>query len=189
MQVRTLTVMRTNVNDTARDILASDGAGSVTLGRIARELGVERSSLYQHFASEDELLGWLAADALLKQMCELESADQDLLAQAHAYRLFALEHPRRYRLITEFRLPLDAPPDALRARPPRAFLDQLGPDVARAAWAFMHGMVELELDERFPPDTDVDGAWRAGLAALGAIAAPQANGHNGSCVAGHPPLE
>jgi AcrR family transcriptional regulator len=189
MQVRTLTVMRTNVNDTARDILASDGAGSVTLGRIARELGVERSSLYQHFASEDELLGWLAADALLKQTCELESADQDLLAQAHAYRLFALDHPRRYRLITECRLPRDAPPDALRARPPRAFLEQLGPDVARAAWAFMHGMVELELDERFPPDTDVDGAWRAGIAALGAIAAPQANGHNGSCVAGHPPLE
>jgi hypothetical protein len=29
-------------------------------------------------------------------------------------------------------------------------------------------MVHLELSERFPPDADLDAAWRDGIAALGA---------------------
>jgi hypothetical protein len=37
---------------------------------------------------------------------------------------------------------------------------------ARALWAFAHGMVMLELDHRFPPDADLDAAWRAGIAAF-----------------------
>ena len=39
-------------------------------------------------------------------------------------------------------------------------------DRARAAWAFAHGMTILELDGRFPPDADLDGAWSAGIAAF-----------------------
>ncbi len=42
------------------------------------------------------------------------------------------------------------------------------PDLARAVWAFAHGMVILELDGRFPADADLDAAWAAGLAAFGA---------------------
>jgi len=37
---------------------------------------------------------------------------------------------------------------------------------ARAVWAFAHGMVLLELDQRFPPDADLDAAWHAGIAAF-----------------------
>ena len=37
---------------------------------------------------------------------------------------------------------------------------------ARAVLAFAHGMVLLEMDGRFPPWADVDGAWESGLAAL-----------------------
>ena len=40
------------------------------------------------------------------------------------------------------------------------------PDLARAAWAFAHGMTILELDDRFPPDADLDAAWAAGIEAL-----------------------
>ena len=38
----------------------------------------------------------------------------------------------------------------------------------QVASAFAHGMVHLELSERFPPDADLDAAWRDGIAALGA---------------------
>jgi hypothetical protein len=37
------------------------------------------------------------------------------------------------------------------------------PDVARAAWAFAHGMTILELNRRFPPDADLDAAWERGM--------------------------
>jgi hypothetical protein len=33
-------------------------------------------------------------------------------------------------------------------------------------WAFAHGMVMLEPDQRFPPAADLDAAWRAGIAAF-----------------------
>ncbi len=39
-------------------------------------------------------------------------------------------------------------------------------DVARTFWAFAHGMVVLELDGRFPPDADLDAAWRTGCEAF-----------------------
>jgi hypothetical protein len=107
---------------------------------------------------------------LLDQTSELEDAEPDLVAQALTYRRFALQHPRQYRLLTECPLPREMPSDGLRARPPRAFLEQLGPDLAHAAWAFTHGMVELELDQRFGPDTDFEAAWRVGMAALAAAA-------------------
>ena len=37
---------------------------------------------------------------------------------------------------------------------------------ADALWAFAHGMVMLELDQRFPPDADLDAAWAAGITAF-----------------------
>jgi len=39
-------------------------------------------------------------------------------------------------------------------------------DLARAAWAFAHGMTILELNGRFPPDADLDAAWLRGVEAL-----------------------
>jgi hypothetical protein len=40
---------------------------------------------------------------------------------------------------------------------------------ARAAWAFAHGMVMLELADRFPPDSDVERTWRIGIGAIGGV--------------------
>ena len=49
-----------------------------------------------------------------------------------------------------------------------AALEQPDPLVAlaRAAWAFGHGMTILELNNRFPPDADLDAAWEHGIAAF-----------------------
>jgi hypothetical protein len=44
--------------------------------------------------------------------------------------------------------------------------DALSPERARAAFAFIHGMVILELNGRFPDDDGLEPAWRAGLAAF-----------------------
>jgi hypothetical protein len=44
---------------------------------------------------------------------------------------------------------------------------------ARAAWAFAHGMVTLEIADRFPPDADLAAAWRVGLEGIASgLAAP-----------------
>ena len=52
-------------------------------------------------------------------------------------------------------------------RAAQPLVDAFGGDVdlARAAWAFAHGLTILELNDRFPADADVEAAWERGLAA------------------------
>jgi hypothetical protein len=38
--------------------------------------------------------------------------------------------------------------------------------LAQALWSYAHGMVTLELDERYPPGSDLDRTWSAGAAAF-----------------------
>jgi hypothetical protein len=90
------------------------------------------------------------------------------MALAVAYRRFALGHPHLYRLMTDRPLPREQLPAGVEDRAAAPLLRAVGdPDRARAVWAFAHGMVALELAERFPPGADLDAAWRAGITALG----------------------
>ena len=40
------------------------------------------------------------------------------------------------------------------------------PAVAQAFWSFAHGMVMLEIDGRYPPGSDLDATWAAGVRAF-----------------------
>jgi hypothetical protein len=44
------------------------------------------------------------------------------------------------------------------------------PETARAFWAFLHGMVILEIDDRFPPSAALDRAWANGISAFSTLA-------------------
>ena len=88
-----------------------------------------------------------------------------LAALAAAYRRFALEHPHLYRLMNNGPLPREHLPPGLEERTAAPVLRVAG-SRARALWAFAHGMVMLELDQRFPPDADLDAAWEAGITAF-----------------------
>jgi hypothetical protein len=107
--------------------------------------------------------------ALEELSATLEAAAGDgLVAIGQTYRRFAMEHPGPYRLLTARPLPRDRLPPGLEARSAQPLVDALGGDEhrARAAWAFAHGMVDLELAGRFPPGADLDAAWAIGLRAF-----------------------
>ena len=96
-----------------------------------------------------------------------EASGDALVALAAAYRRFALEHPHLYRLMNNGPLPRAHLPPGRGGRTAAPLLRVAGSEArARAVWAFAHGMVMLELDQRFPPDADLDAAWRAGIAAF-----------------------
>jgi AcrR family transcriptional regulator len=98
---------------------------------------------------------------------EAGDAGAALQALAVAYRGFALGHPHLYRLMHDGPLPRQHLPPGLEERTAAPLLRVAGSRArARAVWAFAHGMVMLELDRRFPPDADLDAAWRAGIAAF-----------------------
>jgi AcrR family transcriptional regulator len=148
-------------------VLDREGPDALTVGAVANELGIKAPSLYKHFGGKRELEAVLVADGLEASADAMEAAGDDLLAVGAAYRAWALEHPHLYRLSTERPLPRDLLPEGLedRAAAPllRAVPDE---DRARAVWAFAHGMVALELADRFPGGADLDAAWAAGLGAF-----------------------
>ena len=71
--------------------------------------------------------------------------------------------------MTERPLDRNRLPPGLEERAATPLLTAVGgdPDLTRAAWAFAHGMIMLELNERFPPGAGLDDAWRAGMERFG----------------------
>ncbi|MFW2339074.1 MAG: TetR-like C-terminal domain-containing protein, partial [Acidimicrobiia bacterium] len=69
-------------------------------------------------------------------------------------------------------LPRDDLPDQAEERALAPVLRAFGGDRdrARAAWAFAHGMVTLELAGRFPPNADLATAWNSGIDGIAAQA-------------------
>jgi hypothetical protein len=99
----------------------------------------------------------------------VDQADGDAVeALGVAYRSFARRHPHLYRLMTERELDRPSLTPGVEERAARPIHDALGGDgdLARAAFAFAHGMTILELNNRFPPDADLDAAWKHAYAEL-----------------------
>jgi AcrR family transcriptional regulator len=165
--------------EAARGILECEGRDALTMRRLAAELGIRAPSLYKHFPDKAAVevalieIGMVEWAAALES--ELSESADPVAALGRAYRGFALSHPHLYRLITEGRLPRDRmrPGVEQRAAAPVLHVFQ-NAGLARAAWAFAHGMTILELDGRFPPDADLDAAWDAGLTAFGEQIEPAA---------------
>ena len=140
---------------------------------IAERLGIRAPSLYKHVPDKQALeaaiisAGFEEQAALFEQALE-QSPDDPLDALAAAYRAFARSHPHLYRLMTDRPLPRERLVPGIEARAGLPIYRAAGenPDLARAAWAFAHGMTILELNQRFPDGADLDAAWRAGIQAI-----------------------
>jgi AcrR family transcriptional regulator len=156
----------------ARELLEEEGLDALTMRRLADRLGIRAPSLYKHFADKQVLEAELISDAFREQAAAFEQAvagsRDPLHALTVAYREFARAHPHLYRLMTERPLQRDLLADGVEARAAAPLLEAVGGDtgLARAAWAFAHGMTNLELNGRFTPEADLDAAWNAGVAAL-----------------------
>ena len=169
----------------ARRLLEEEGAGALTMRRLAEQLGIKAPSLYKHLPDKAALEAAIIATGLEEAAAEFEQAvdsatiggaangDQAgggaaaIAALAVAYREFALAHPHLYRLMHNGPLPRQHLPAGVEERAAAPVLRVAGSRArARALWAFAHGMVMLELDQRFPPDADLDAAWEAGITAF-----------------------
>jgi len=158
--------------EVALDLLSEEGPEGLSMRRLADRLGIQAPSIYKHLPDKQALeaaiisRGFeLQADAFEQA---LEGSDDPLGTVADCYRRFAKAHPHLYRLMTERELHRDLLTPGVEARAGRTIYEAVGrdSDLARAAWAFAHGMTILELDRRFPPDADLDAAWDRGIRAF-----------------------
>jgi AcrR family transcriptional regulator len=165
----------------ARRLLEEEGAGALTMRRLAEQLGIKAPSLYKHLPDKAALEAAIIATGLEEAAARFEQAVDSattggdaagegaaaISALAAAYREFALAHPHLYRLMHNGPLPRRHLPAGVEDRAAAPVLRVAGSRArARALWAFAHGMVMLELDQRFPADADLDAAWEAGITAF-----------------------
>jgi AcrR family transcriptional regulator len=155
----------------ARELLETGGPDALSMRNVADRLGIRAPSLYKHFHDKHALEHAVISDGFedLAAVFEAAFSDSDqLTALARAYRQFGQDHPHLYRLMTERPLDRDLIAPGREDDAAAWVIRAAGgdPDLARAAFAFAHGMTILELNGRFPPDADLDAAWARGIDAL-----------------------
>jgi AcrR family transcriptional regulator len=145
---------------TAVGIVDQQGTASLTMTRLADELGIRLPSLYAHVRGQldlrRELWIWAVADLgeRLGESVMGRSGEEALFAFATELRDYARRHPGRYQLTLDPPVPLDEEAATVRRRanaPFRAVIRSFGLDddasavhVGRALRAAIHGFVALE---------------------------------------------
>ncbi|HXA34631.1 MAG TPA: TetR/AcrR family transcriptional regulator [Acidimicrobiales bacterium] len=161
------------VVEAARRLLESEGPDALTMRRLADVLGIRAPSIYKHFPGKPAVELAMIEDALVELGTALHRVvarvdpGEAVAALLCAYRAYALAHPNLYRLATGAGLSRQELADGLEDWAGEPFYLATGEAYqAQALWAFAHGMVVLELDDRFLPGSDLDRTWAAGAAAF-----------------------
>lgn len=147
------------------------GPSQLTLAALAARLGVRQPSLYKHIdslASLHQRIAVLAknelADVLGQAAIGRARADA-VIAVAHAYRAWALEHPGRYQAAQRPPTPGDTDDEAASTRAVQILatvMDGYGfdgddaVDAIRSLRAALHGFVALETSGAFALPASVD---------------------------------
>ncbi len=163
---------REEVIDVARELLERGSPDGITMQAIADHLGIRSPSLYKHVRNKQDVEIALIGRGFTEQAAAFTAAIADtsdpVAAIAQAYRTWALANPHLYALMTANPIPRDELDDGVEAAAAAPLVEAVDGDIdrARALWAFAHGMVSLELADRFPPDADLESAWITGLEGL-----------------------
>jgi AcrR family transcriptional regulator len=145
----------------AADILEKEGVAALTLRALARRAGVSHTAPYRHFADRESLLAALAAEGfgMLGRAQREAAAGGGLRGMGEAYVHFALDHPQRFRLMFGSQVRISRHP-ALREVATKTFEGLSGAlaaqvpgargarDASIAAWAMVHGLAQLLLEDR-----------------------------------------
>jgi len=157
----------------ARRILEHEGAGALTMRRLAEDLHIQAPSIYKHFSAKADVESALIADALFDigdvTHAVLHATGQrtSLRRLLEVYHSYCLSHPNLYRLATSGHLDRARLPQGLEEWAGNPWFVVTGePALAQALWSFAHGMLILELDQRYPPGSDLASTWSAGATAF-----------------------
>ncbi len=98
---------RQDVVEAAITCLQEEGEESLGINRVARELGIQPPSLYNHVAGNGDLKQAVALEGLRRLMAHLRlctegipDRQQQVRALAHAYREFAHTHAALYAVLS-----------------------------------------------------------------------------------------
>jgi AcrR family transcriptional regulator len=156
---------RDEILDVAVTVLEAEGPEALTMRELASRMGIRAPSLYKHVRDKDDIVAGVQERALIDLTRHVAAAGPGLGALADAYRSWAKAHPRLYDLATRRPLARDRIAPGVESAAAAPIVAAAGGDehLARALWALAHGLVDLELSDRFPPGADLDATWRTAL--------------------------
>jgi len=160
MSVRKM-VNRSAIADAALKIVNELGAESLSMRTLATALTIKAPSLYDHVKNRDEVIALVQAEGLRDFGAGFTAAGPSPRQQILFYRAWALANPNLYPVVFQQRLQRDLLPQGLEASVLGQVVAAAGGShlKARVLWAQLHGLVDLELQGRFPADADMDESW------------------------------
>lgn len=154
-----------SIVSTAVELVESGGLESLSLGSVARRLGIQTPSLYHHVDGFGALRREVALIAAVRLTAALESARGAAITDlADAYRRFALDHPGLYDALLPAPAPSEDPELAgamyVAVSIVSAALAESGLDssteAVRALRSALHGFVMLERSGGFGLGGDLE---------------------------------
>ena len=157
------------------------GLSGLTLAALADRLGVRQPSLYKHIAGTNGLRRSIAVRAkndlaaVLGRAAVGRARNDAIASMAHAYRLWALEHPGRYAAAQRAPASGDTDDELASGNVVRVVADVMAGyelrdddavDAIRALRAALHGFVILEMDGGFGLPVDIDRSFDRLVAGL-----------------------
>lgn len=140
--------------------IQKEGESALGVNRVARELGIQPPSLYNHIAGNDELRrlvvveGWRRIAACLPSATEIEDGRERLKKSAYRFRRFVQENSSLYAVLMRYKLDLSVPEFAAifgqvikfysEILEPLGFSSDEIVHTSRLATSVMHGFVSVE---------------------------------------------
>ncbi|MEN9715133.1 MAG: hypothetical protein RJA35_600 [Actinomycetota bacterium] len=156
-------VNRKSICEAARAIVEGQGIAALSMRTLASALGIKAPSLYDHVKNRDEVVALIQNEGLAEFGQGFGEAGENTRDKVMFYRDWALSNPNLYPLIFQQTLQRDLIKPGLEAKVLALVVQAAGGSHigARAMWAQLHGLVDLELHGRLPADADMTATWDA----------------------------
>ncbi|SER81732.1 TetR/AcrR family transcriptional regulator [Actinokineospora terrae] len=178
--------LRGRLLDRAGELLSQEGAGALSLRRLATDAATSTTAVYSLFGGKPGLVRELYVEAFhrlgtrLRAVAATGDPAEDLVRLGVAYRASALADPHLYAVMFGGAIPGFDPDDAAVEHSRAALAPLLGVietgvregvftdtdgTMAVGCWGIVHGLVSLELLGNLPPGLDVAAAYERALRA------------------------
>jgi AcrR family transcriptional regulator len=159
---------RERISVIAYELLREKGISGLSMRAMADRLHIKAPSLYKHIADKEEIIADLQARGLKEFGLAINKAGKSRKAKALAYRKWALENPNLYEITISIPLLRARLPEGLEDGVTKMIIEITGKDHehARAVWALMHGLVDLEIAGRFPKNANLELTWKRAIAMI-----------------------
>ncbi|WP_199435127.1 TetR/AcrR family transcriptional regulator [Qaidamihabitans albus] len=179
--------LRLRLLDRAGELLSTEGAKALSMRRLAADAGTSTTAVYSLFGGKGDLVnalyteGFRRFEARMRAVGRTGDVVEDLVRFGLAYRDSALASRHLYSIMFAKAVPGFEPNEeagalAMSTLEPLLETVRAGIEdgvlggapaevVAHSCWAFVHGLVSLELNGNLPAEFDKGGSYETALRA------------------------